>query len=83
MFDRLQKDDLVAYIDYPNSVPLGIVKEVKEQKGKAVVLLYLLDTTIEDEVFSLKCVPYHKLELVSRAEYAKGRNTRDEHIKEE
>ena len=68
MFDRLQKDDLVAYIDYPNSVPLGIVKEVKEQKGKAVVLLYLLDTTIEEEIFSLKCVPYHKLDLVAKGE---------------
>jgi len=72
IFNRFQKDDLVAYIDHPKSVPLGVVKEIKEHKGKAVVLLYLLDTNLEDEIFSLKCVPYHKLELVSRPTYLKN-----------
>ena len=69
IFNKFQKDDLVAYAEHPRSVPLGIVKEIKEHKGKAVVLLYLLDTNLEEEIFSLKCVPYHKLELVSRPEY--------------
>ena len=66
MFDRFSKNDLVAYTAHPNSVPLGIVKEIKEQKGKAVVMVYLLDTSIEDEVGTIKCVPYHKLSLVSK-----------------
>ena len=81
IFNRFQKDDLVAYIDHPKSVPLGIVKEIKEHKGKAVVLLYLLDTNLEDEIFSIKCIPYHKLELVSRAEYAK-RSANNEYTEE-
>ena len=80
MFDKFQKDDLVAYIDYPKSIPLGIVKEVKEHRGKAVVLLYLLDALGDEEMFSLKCVPYHKLELVSRAEYTKRFEVEDEHF---
>lgn len=66
MFDRIKKDDLVAYIEYPKSVPLGVVKEVKEQKGKAVVLVYLFDTDPE-EFGTLKCIPYHKLERVASA----------------
>ncbi len=45
---------------------LAEVEEVKEQKGKAVVMVYVLDTLIEDEVGTIKCVPYHKLELVSK-----------------
>jgi hypothetical protein len=64
MFNRIKKDDLVAYSDQPKSLPLGIVKEVKEKKGKAVVFVYLLDTDPE-EMGTLKCIPYHKLELVS------------------
>ena len=64
MFNKFKKDDLVAYSEYPKSVPLGIVKEVKEKKGKAVVFVYLLDTDPE-EFGTLKCVPYHKLELVA------------------
>lgn len=83
MFGKFIKNDLVAYIDHPKSVPLGVVKEVKESKGKAVVLLYLLDTTIEDEIFSLKCIPYHKLELVARAEHVKRSGTNNEHTKKE
>ena len=63
MFDRIQKDDLVAYTEHPKSVPLGVVKEVKEKKGKAVVFVYLFDTDPE-EFGTLKCVPYHKLEKV-------------------
>lgn len=82
MFGKFIKDDLVAYKEYPKSLPLGIVKEVKESKGKAVVLLYLLDTTLEEELFSLKCVPYHKLELVARAECVKRSGTNNEYIKE-
>ena len=68
MFNRFSKDDLVAYSGHPRSVPLGIVKEVKEKKGKAVVMVYLLDTASEDEIGVVKCVPYHKLELVARGE---------------
>lgn len=82
MFGKFIKDDLVAYKEHPKSLPLGIVKEVKESKGKAVVLLYLLDTTNEDELFSLRCVPYHKLELVSRAEHVKRSGTNNEYFKE-
>jgi hypothetical protein len=81
IFNRFQKDDLVAYIDHPKSIPLGIVKEIKEQKGKAVVLLYLLDTNIEEDVFSLKCVPYHKLELVSRPTYLKNEGKKNGNTK--
>tara|TARA_R100000808_G_scaffold5550_1_gene16825 strand:+ start:1946 stop:2158 length:213 start_codon:yes stop_codon:yes gene_type:complete len=65
MFNKFKKDDLVAYSAYPNSIPLGIVKEIKEKKGKAVVMVYVLDTCIEDEVGVVKCVPYHKLEKVA------------------
>ena len=65
MFNRIKKDDLVAYSEHPRSLPLGIVKEVKEQKGKAVVLVYVLDTIFEDEIGTVKCVPYHKLDKVA------------------
>ena len=68
MFNKFSKDDLVAYSDHPKSIPLGIVKSIEEKKGKAVVMVYLLDTSIEDEVGTIKCVPYHKLELVSKAQ---------------
>tara|TARA_B100000676_G_C17666537_1_gene624120 strand:+ start:244 stop:456 length:213 start_codon:yes stop_codon:yes gene_type:complete len=68
MFNKFSKDDLVAYSDHPNSIPLGIVKSIEEKKGKAVVMVYLLDTFIEDEIGTIKCVPYHKLELVSKAQ---------------
>jgi hypothetical protein len=68
MFNRFSKNDLVAYTDHPNSIPLGIVKEVKENMGKAVVMVYLLDTFFEDEIGTIKCVPYHKLDLVSKAQ---------------
>jgi hypothetical protein len=83
VFGKFIKDDLVAYKRHPKSLPLGIVKEVKESKGKAVVLLYLLDTNLEDEIFSLKCVPYHELELVARAQCIKRSGTNNEHIKKE
>ena len=66
MFNKFAKNDLVAYTAFPNSIPLGVVKEIKEQKGKAVVMVYVLDTFIEDEIGTIKCVPYHKLELVSK-----------------
>ena len=71
VFGKFDKDDLVAYSAHPRSVPLGIVKSVEERRGKAVVLVYVLDTIFEDEVGTVKCVPYHKLELVSRP--TKGR----------
>jgi len=64
MFDRIKKDDLVGYVDQPKSLPLGIVKEVKEKQGKAVVLVYMLDTEPED-FGTIKCVPYQKLELIA------------------
>ena len=64
MFDRIQKDDLVAYSEHPKSLPLGVVKEVKEQKGKAVVFVHLFDT-FPEEFGTLKCVPYHKLTKVA------------------
>jgi hypothetical protein len=64
MFDRIKKDDLVAYSEHKNSVPLGVVKEVKEHKGKAVVMVYVFDTDPED-FGTLKCVPYHKLDRVA------------------
>tara|TARA_Y100001938_G_scaffold150560_1_gene242067 strand:- start:3141 stop:3359 length:219 start_codon:yes stop_codon:yes gene_type:complete len=66
MFNKFGKGDLVAYSAYPSSIPLGVVKEIKEQKGKAVVMVYLLDTSIEEEIGTIKCVPYHKLDLVAR-----------------
>ncbi len=68
MFNRFSKNDLVAYSDHPKSLPLGIVKEIKESKGKAVVMVYVLDTFLEDEIGTVKCVPYHKLDLVSKAQ---------------
>ena len=66
MVSKFEKNDLVGYAKYPNSVPLGIVKSIEERKGRAVVLVYLLDTSIEDEVGTVKCVPYQDLELVSK-----------------
>jgi len=72
MFNRFAKGDLVAYSAYPKSIPLGIVKEIKEQKGKAVVMVYVLDTFIEDEVGTVKCVPYHKLDCVSKGQRMVG-----------
>jgi hypothetical protein len=68
MFNKFKKDDLVAYSDHPKSIPLGIVKEIEEKKGKAVVMVYVLDTFLEDEIGTVKCVPYHKLDLVARGE---------------
>ncbi len=68
MFNKFKKDDLVAYSDHPKSIPLGIVKSIEEQKGKAVVMVYLLDTAAEDEIGTVKCVPYHKLDLVAKGE---------------
>jgi len=68
MFNKFEKDDLVGYSEHPRSMPLGIVKEVKEKQGKAVVMVYVLDTFIEDEIGTVKCVPYHKLDLVSKAQ---------------
>jgi hypothetical protein len=70
MFNKLMKNDLVAYSDKPKSIPLGIVKSIEEKMGKAVVMVYVLDTFFEDEIGTVKCVPYHKLDLVSRAEKA-------------
>jgi len=68
MFNKFKKDDLVGYSDHPKSIPLGIVKEIEEKKGKAVVMVYVLDTFLEDEIGTVKCVPYHKLDLVARGE---------------
>ena len=65
MFNRIKKDDLVAYSASPRSVPLGVVKEVKEHKGKAVVMVYLFDTNDPELFGTLKCVPYHKLDKVA------------------
>lgn len=65
VFGKFKKDDLVAYSAHPKSVPLGIVKDIEERRGKAVVLVYVLDTICEDEVGTVKCVPYHKLDLVA------------------
>jgi hypothetical protein len=66
MFNKFEKNDLVGYAKYPKSIPLGIVKDVEEKRGKAVVLVYVLDTFIEDEIGTVKCVPYQDLELISR-----------------
>lgn len=66
MFNKFSKDDLVAYSEYPRSMPLGIVKSIEEKKGKAVVMVYVLDTLFEDEIGTIKCVPYHKLDLVAK-----------------
>lgn len=66
MFNKFSKDDLVAYSEYPRSTPLGIVKSIEEKKGKAVVMVYVLDTFFEDEIGTIKCVPYHKLDLVAK-----------------
>ena len=68
MFNKFGKNDLVGYSDHPKSIPLGIVKSVEEKKGKAVVLVYVLDTFIEEEIGTVKCVPYHKLSLVAKGE---------------
>ena len=68
MFNKFSKHDLVAYSDHPKSLPLGIVKEIKEKQGKAVVMVYVLDTFLEDEIGTIKCVPYHKLDLVAKAQ---------------
>ena len=66
IFNKFAKDDMVAYRDHPKSLPLGIVKDIEERRGKAVVLVYVLDTFFEDEIGTIKCVPYHKLELVAK-----------------
>ena len=66
MFNKFSKDDLVAYSEHPRSMPLGIVKSIEEKKGKAVVMVYVLDTLFEDEIGTIKCVPYHKLDLVAK-----------------
>ena len=68
MFNKFSKNDLVGYSDHPKSLPLGIVKDIEEKKGKAVVLVYVLDTFIEEEIGTVKCVPYHKLDLVAKGE---------------
>jgi hypothetical protein len=68
MFNKFKKHDLVAYSDHPKSIPLGIVKDIEEKMGKAVVMVYVLDTFFEDEIGTVKCVPYHKLDLVARGE---------------
>mgnify|MGYP003118739993 FL=1 len=68
MFNKFSKNDLVAYSEHPKSVPLGIVKDVEEKMGKAVVMVYVLDTFFEDEIGTIKCVPYHKLDLVAKGE---------------
>ena len=72
MFNKFSKDDLVAYSEHPKSIALGVVKSIEEKKGKAVVMVYVLDTFFEDEVGTIKCVPYHKLELVARGEKMKN-----------
>ena len=66
LFGKFGEGDLVGYAKYPKSVPLGIVKSVEEKRGKAVVLIYLLDTAIEEEIGTIKCVPYQDLELISK-----------------
>ena len=68
MFNKFSKNDLVAYSEHPKSVPLGIVKNIEEKMGKAVVMVYMLDTFFEDEIGTIKCVPYHKLDLVAKGE---------------
>ena len=68
MFNKFSKNDLVAYSEHPKSVPLGIVKNIEEKMGKAVVMVYVLDTFFEDEIGTIKCVPYHKLDLVAKGE---------------
>jgi hypothetical protein len=70
VFNKFKKDDLVAYTEHPKSIPLGIVKSIEEKMGKAVVMVYVLDTFFEDEIGTVKCVPYHKLSLVARGERA-------------
>jgi hypothetical protein len=69
IFNRFKKDDLVAYSDHPKSIPLGVVKEIKEQKGKAVVMVHLFDVLDPEEFGKLKCVPYHKLVKVASPTY--------------
>ena len=66
MFNKFEKNDLVGYAKHPKSIPLGIVKDVEEKRGKAVVLVYVLDTFFEDEIGTVKCVPYQDLELISK-----------------
>jgi len=72
MFNKFSKNDLVAYSEHPKSLPLGIVKNIEEKMGKAVVMVYVLDTFFEDEIGTIKCVPYHKLDLVAKAEEVKS-----------
>lgn len=74
LFGKFKKGDLVGYLKYPKSVPLGIVKSVEEKRGKAVVLVYLLDALTEEEVGTIKCVPYQELELISRALPGSGKS---------
>ena len=72
MFNKFSKNDLVAYSEHPKALPLGIVKSVEEKMGKAVVMVYVLDTFFEDEIGTIKCVPYHKLDLVAKGERVKN-----------
>jgi hypothetical protein len=72
IFNKFKKDDLVAYSDHPKSIPLGVVKEIKEQKGKAVVMVHLFDVLDPEDFGTLKCVPYHKLEKVASPSTSKG-----------
>ncbi len=65
IFNKFKKDDLVAYSDHPKSIPLGVVKEIKEQKGKAVVMVHMFDVLDPEDFGMLKCIPYHKLEKVA------------------
>lgn len=74
MFDRIKKDDLVGYSEHPRSIPLGVVKEVKEHKGKAVVMVHLFDVLDPEDFGMLKCVPYHKLERIASASYLEKEN---------
>lgn len=71
MFNKFSKDDLVAYSEHPKSIPLGVVKSIEEKKGKAVVMVYLFDTNDPELFGTIKCVPYHKLELVAKGEKMK------------
>ncbi len=66
MFNKFEKGDLVGYAKHPKSIPLGIVKDIEEKRGRAVALVYLLDTFIEEEIGTVKCVPYQELELISK-----------------
>ena len=74
MFNKFSKDDLVAYSEHPKSIPLGVVKSIEEKKGKAVVMVYLFDTADPELFGTIKCVPYHKLELVAKGEKIKPKD---------